>query len=164
MARRVFYSFHYLPDNWRASQVRNIDVLEGNSPVSDNDWEEVTGHGDQAIKRWINHQMERRTCTIVLAGSRTANRKWINYEICRSWERGMGVVGIYIHGLKNRRGEISQMGQNPFDKIRFGDKLFSSVVKCYKPLGRISTERYSWISHNLANIVEEAISIRDHYT
>lgn len=24
-----FYSFHYAPDNWRASQVRNIGAVEG---------------------------------------------------------------------------------------------------------------------------------------
>jgi hypothetical protein len=30
--RKVFYSFHYMPDAWRASQVRNMGVVEG--PVS----------------------------------------------------------------------------------------------------------------------------------
>ena len=30
MARRVFYSFHYQPDNWRAAMVRNIGSIEGN--------------------------------------------------------------------------------------------------------------------------------------
>ena len=33
MARRTFYSFHYKPDNWRAAQVRNMGVIEGNRPV-----------------------------------------------------------------------------------------------------------------------------------
>ena len=41
MARRAFYSFHYKPDASRAGQVRNIGVVEGNTPVSDNDWETV---------------------------------------------------------------------------------------------------------------------------
>ena len=40
MKRRVFYSFHYSPDNWRAAQVRQIGSIEGNSPASDNDWEQ----------------------------------------------------------------------------------------------------------------------------
>lgn len=31
--RQVFYSFHYENDAWRAGQVRNIGVLEGNFPV-----------------------------------------------------------------------------------------------------------------------------------
>ena len=33
MARNCFYSFHYKPDNARASQVRNIGVIEGNKLV-----------------------------------------------------------------------------------------------------------------------------------
>ena len=28
MARRVFFSFHYKADNWRASQVRNMGEAE----------------------------------------------------------------------------------------------------------------------------------------
>ena len=79
--RQVFYSFHYIPDCWRASQVRNIGVIEGNKPAPDNDWETITRAGDDAIKKWINEQMKYRSCTIVLIGSNTAVRKWINYEI-----------------------------------------------------------------------------------
>lgn len=107
MARRVFYSFHYKKDNWRAATVRNIGVVEGNSPASDNDWETVKKGGDAAIKRWIADQMKNRTCTVVLVGAQTANRKWINYEIVKSWNDGKGVVGIYRHGLKNADGRIS---------------------------------------------------------
>lgn len=29
MPRKVFYSFHFAPDSWRASQVRNIGIVEG---------------------------------------------------------------------------------------------------------------------------------------
>ena len=92
MARNCFYSFHYKPDNARASQVRNIGVIEGNKPVSDNDWEAVTKGGDDAIKRWIASQMKGKTCAVVLAGTGTANRKWINHEIIKAWDDGLGVV------------------------------------------------------------------------
>jgi len=51
MARQVFFSFHYKPDNWRVSQVRNIGVIEGNKPATDNEWEKVVGGGDTAIKK-----------------------------------------------------------------------------------------------------------------
>ena len=68
--RQVFYSFHYEPDNWRASIVRNIGVVEGNRIVSDNDWEEVKRGGDAAIKRWIDSNMEYRSCLIVLTHER----------------------------------------------------------------------------------------------
>ena len=85
MARRVFYSFHYKPDHWRASQVRNAGVVEGNQPVSDNAWETVTKGGAKAIQAWIDDQLHGRSCTVVLIGSATAGRKWIKYEIEKSW-------------------------------------------------------------------------------
>ena len=162
MKRRAFYSFHYKPDNWRAAMVRNIGSIEGNRPASDNDWETVKRGGDPAIKRWIASQMDGRTCTVVLVGSNTANRKLINYEIVKSWYDRMGVVGIRIHGLEDSNGMISRMGGDPFDHIHFGNtgQRLSSVVKCYNPAGRTSKERYGWISTHLANAVEEAIRIR----
>ncbi|MDE0034001.1 MAG: TIR domain-containing protein [Deltaproteobacteria bacterium] len=163
MTRRVFYSFHYAPDNWRASQVRNIGVIEGNRPATDNDWESVTRGGDRAIEKWIADQMYGRSCTVVLVGANTAGRKWINYEIIKSWNDEKGVVGIRIHGLRNREGKISKRGLNPFDVIDYGNsgKKLSSIVKCYDPRGQNSRERYDWIQAHLANAVEEAIAIRD---
>jgi len=162
MARRCFYSFHYKPDAQRASQVRQIGTIEGNRPATDNDWEQITMGGDTAIKRWIANQMHGKSCIVVLVGSRTANRKWINYEIVESWNDNMGVVGIYIHGLKNLAGQTSQQGNNPFDYITRGvaEKKLSSIVKCYNPGGATSKEKYAWISKHLANAVEEAIRIR----
>ncbi len=163
--RQVFYSFHYKPDNWRASTVRTIGAIEGNRPAPDNDWETITKGGDEAIKRWINEQMKYRSCTVVLVGNQTANRKWINYEIIKSWKDGMGVVGIYIHGLKNSSEEISTKGSNPFDYIDYGSggKKLSSIVKCYTPVGSNSKERYAWISKYIGAAIEEAIQIRSKY-
>ena len=159
--RRIFYSFHYEPDSWRVSQVRNIGVVEGNSPATDNDWEKIKKTGDRAVKKWIDNQMKYKSCTVVLVGSNTANRYWINYEIIKSWNEGMGVVGIYIHGLKDSGGYTSVKGDNPFDHINFEDgQRLSTVVKCYDPQGKDSQEKYSWISQYLSDAVEEAISIR----
>ena len=162
MVRRVFYSFYYKHDAMRASQVRQIGTLEGNKPASDNDWEEVVGGGDEAIKRWIAAQIEGRSCTVVLVGEKTANRKWINYEIIKSWNAGMGVVGIRIHGLKDIGGSLASAGKNPFDYITFGNpkQKLSTVVKCYNPQGTNSKDRYKWIAKHLANAVEEAIKFR----
>ena len=111
MARRVFYSFHYKEDVMRTLLVRQIGALEGNKPVSDNDWETVWKGGDPAIEKWIDGQLKNRTCTIVLVGENTAGRKWITHEILRSWQLGMGVVGIRIHGLKNPKGETAVAGE-----------------------------------------------------
>ncbi len=161
--RRVFYSFHYKPDAVRASQVRHIGTIEGNKSATDNDWETITGGGDKAIKEWITAQLNGRTCTIVLVGENTANRKWINHEIVQSWDAGMGVVGIHIHGLKNFEGKVANKGENPFDYITHGvtKKKLSTIVKCYNPTGSDSKERYAWIEKHLSNAIEEAITIRN---
>lgn len=162
MARRVFYSFHYKPDNWRASQVRNIGAIEGNKPVSDNDWETVTKGGDKAIERWISDQMTGRSCVVVLIGSGTAGRKWINHEIVKGWDAGKGVLGIYIHRLKDSGGEASTKGANPFDYITHApteDKL-SSIVKVYDPPGATSTDVYNHIKDNIEAWIDKAIEIR----
>lgn len=160
--RNCFYSFHYLPDNWRAATVRSIGAIDGNKPTSDNNWEAVKKGGDAAIKKWIADQMSGKSCVVVLVGSNTADRKWINHEIIKGWDDGKGVVGIYIHGLKDSGGNTSTKGNNPFDYIGYGStgKKLSSIVKCYNPAGSTSQEKYDWISKHLANAVEEAIEIR----
>lgn len=161
MPRRVFYSFYFKEDVIRVSQVRQIGALDGNKPATDNNWEKIKNGKDPAIKDWVNNQMKSRSCTVVLVGENTANRKWINHEIVESWNSGMGVVGIRIHGLKNMSSNISRKGKNPFDYIKFenGTKL-SSVVKCYNPAGTNSKAKYAWIKQYLAAAVEEAINIR----
>ena len=138
-------------------------MIEGNTPVSDNDWETVTRGGDAAIKKWIADQMYGRSCTVVLVGSNTAGRKWVNHEIVESWNDGMGVVGIHIHGLKNLDGYVSKKGKNPFAHISCDDtgKKLSSIAKCYEPAGSTSKKRYAWIAKYLARAVEEAIQIRE---
>lgn len=164
MARKCFYSFHFKPDCWRAGTVRSIGAIEGNEPASDNDWEAITSGADKdaKIERWIAGQLLGKTCTIVLVGAETANRKWINHEIVKSWNAKMGVVGIRIHGLKNTHGLTALHGANPFDYVTHGPTktLLSTIVKCYDPAGATSQERYDWICKHLANAVEEAIGIR----
>jgi len=163
MTRRVFYSFHYAPDNWRASQVRNIGVVEGNTPASDNDWETVTKSGDKAIQNWIDGQLNGRACSIILIGQNTAGRKWINYEIKKSWEDGKGLLGIYVHRLKDRNGLQSSQGGNPFDKFTLNgsEKKMSSIVKAYNPPYVDSKDVYGYISDNLAGWIEAAVKSRN---
>ena len=166
--RRIFYSFHYAADSWRAATVRNIGVVEGNRPATDNKWEEVKRGGDMAIKKWIAEQMKYRSCTLVLVGARTAGRRWIDHEIKKTWEDGMGLAGIHIHGLRNQDSRISRKGDNPFAHFTVEGpdgkrRRLSSVVKCYNPPGTNSSLRYNWIRDNLADIVEEALRIRSTY-
>lgn len=163
MPRRVFYSFHYDNDCWRTQQVRNIGFIEGNRPVSSNDWETVKKGGDKAIENWIANQLEGRSCTVVLVGSETANRRWVRHEIVQSWNSRKGVVGIRIHSLKDSGGNQSNAGDNPFDRLTIGDKKLSAFVKLYRPTSTVSTEAYAAITEGISSWIEEAIRIRDNY-
>jgi len=161
MARRIFTSFHYIPDNWRASQIRNMGKIEGNSIATTNKWEEVTKGGDKAIEKWIDDNMSGKSCVIVFVGEKTAGRKWIKYEIRKAWQEGRGVMGIYVHNLKDSNGNQANKGRNPFEDFKIGDKTMSSIVKCYDPPYSTSTYVYDHIKENIEEWIEKAIEIRE---
>ena len=163
MARRAFYSFHYVPDNWRAAQVRNMGILEGNTPVSDNDWESITRGGDTAIRSWIDGQMKGKSCAIVLIGSNTAGRKWIKYEIEKAWKDGRGLLGIHVNNLKDSVGKQSLKGRNPFEDFKVNGKSLASIVYAYNPPYSDSQNVYQYIKAGLDAWVEEAIATRNSY-
>lgn len=163
MARRIFYSFQYKPDNWRVSKIRNIGAIEGNKPATDNDWETVTGGGDPAIEKWIKEQMSGRSCAVVLIGQSTAGRKWINYEIVESWKKGMGVLGVHIHNITNSRDEQASKGKNPFSGFKIGETALDSIVKTYDPPFSTSKYVYNHIAENIADWIDDAIAIRKKY-
>lgn len=163
MAKQIFFSFHYKPDNWRVSQVRNIGVIEGNKAAADNKWEEVIGGGDSAIKKWIDENMNYRSCVVVLVGENTADRKWINYEIKKAWDDGKGVVGINIHNLANSKGDQASKGSNPFYYVSIDGSRLSTIVKCYDPPYSSSKYVYEHISENISDWIDEAIKIRKEY-
>lgn len=162
MVRRVFYSFHYLPDNWRASQIRKMGIIDGNPAANDNDWEAIKRIGDSAIRRWIDNQLIGRSCTVVLIGSGTAGRRWIDYEIETSWNKGKGLVGIHIHNLLDVNGRQSRKGRNPFETFTLnnGKTKLSSVVRTYDPPYADSKMAYGYIYRNLSAWIDEAVSTR----
>ncbi|MEW5979775.1 MAG: TIR domain-containing protein [Acidobacteriota bacterium] len=138
MARRVFFSFHYERDAWRAGQVRNSWVTKDRESAGFWDsaaWEEVKKKGSAAIETWIDDQLKGTSVTVVLIGAETASRYYVGYEIKQSHIRGNGMLGIYIHNLKDVNGRIDSRGTNPFDNWHVekdGRKvLFSSIYPTY---------------------------------
>jgi len=140
-----------------------MGVIEGNRPASDNDWETIKKGGDTAIKKWIDGQLSGKSAAIVLIGEKTAGRKWIKYEIKKAWEDGKGVLGIYVHNLKDKDGNQSTKGSNPFSVYNIGDKNMSNIVMAYDPPYSTSKKVYDYIKKNLADWIEEAIEIRGEY-
>ena len=120
MVRRVFFSFHYERDIWRANVVRNSWVTQDREAAGFWDaslWEEAKKNNDNAIKRMIDKGLEGTSVTVVLIGKETSDRKWVKYEIKESYKKGNGLLGVYIHNIKGKDGYTDTKGDNPFDYI-----------------------------------------------
>ncbi|UUZ65697.1 TIR domain-containing protein [Polaromonas sp. P1-6] len=78
-------------------------------------WESSKKQGDIALKRLINGGLEKTSVTVILIGSHTYARRWVQYEIMKSIERGNGVIGVHINGIRDRNGQVKVQGPNPFD-------------------------------------------------
>lgn len=110
MARRVFFSFHYDRDIWRANQVRNCNVVAGADVAGffdHSEYEEAKKKGGEGIKQMILKNLKNTSVTVVLIGTETASRPWVKYEIAESIARKNGLLGVYIHHLKNQDGNTS---------------------------------------------------------
>lgn len=156
--RQVFFSFEYVKDAWRASQVRNMGKVSASSTLSDNDWETVKSRSDSEIRSWIDSQLAMRSCLVVLIGETTSTRKWVKYEIEKAYELNKGIVGIYIHKLEDRYGEQSSKGANPFYSIYTNDgERLSKYVECFDSIYQISKNVYKDIWDNIYDLIEYAL-------
>ena len=143
--RRVFFSFHYENDAWRVQNVMNSQVVdsgyEKNRFLTAQDWETVKRRGDDSIKRWIEEQMRGASVLCVLIGSQTASRRWVKFEMEHAKSEGMGLLGVFIHQIKDQNGETSSKGLNPFE----------TVLGFSPPSGELSypcASYYDWDSHD----------------
>jgi hypothetical protein len=134
MARRVFFSFHYERDVWRAGQVRNSWVTKDREEAGFWDaaaWEEVKRKGNAAVENWIDEQLKGTSVTVVLIGTETSTRDYVNYETKQSHIKGNGMLGIYVHNMKDSNGKTDTKGKNPFDNWQVAKDgkpvLFSSL-------------------------------------
>ena len=94
---------------------------------------------------------------MVLIGKQTSERDWVNYEIKKSYARGNGLLGIYIHNVKNVLGQICDRGTNPLEvmyiKNNYDYKTYLSQT--YKTYDWVLNDGYN----NLGRWVEEAARI-----
>lgn len=116
MARHVFFSFHYQRGIVRVNQIRNLPEVVDQAAAGFKDkslWEESKNKSDAAVKSLIDDGLKGTTVTVVCIGHKTSGRRFINYEIQKSFDRGNGIVGVQIHHLKNFDGETDAAGNTP---------------------------------------------------
>jgi hypothetical protein len=139
MARKTFFSFHYKNDVSRAMVVRNSWVTkvdrEAAGFIDKAAFEDIKKKGDKAVQEWIDGQLKGTTVTAVLIGAETSSRPYVKYELRQSFARGNGMLGIYIHKIKDLNGNTSTKGSNQFGEIgrdSAGKAVYFSVAyPCY---------------------------------
>lgn len=107
MARRVYFAFHFGEDIFRVNQVRMSNVVAGPDRAGfydHSEYLEAKKKGDAEIARLIRSKLEGTSVTVVLIGRQTAERRWVQFEIDESIRRQNGLLGVYIHHLKDING------------------------------------------------------------
>ena len=126
MARHTFFSFHYKPDVRRAWVVRNSWVTkvargerEDAGFFDSSVFESKQRQDDDVLKRFLADGLRNTTVTCVLVGAETTLRRWVRYEIFRSFMRGNGLLAIRIHSIADPRTGVGTAGPNPFADVAF---------------------------------------------
>jgi hypothetical protein len=124
MAKQVFFSFHYDDvKTFRANVVRNHGFTKANGQQAGffdaSIWEDAKKHGDDSIKRLINSNLDGTTVTCTLIGTYTWNRRWVRYEILKSYDRGNALFGVHINSITDKNKQTFLQGKNPFAYLGF---------------------------------------------
>lgn len=141
--RRVYFGFDYEDvKTFRVNVVRNHDLLkrdvEGIGFYDASIWEDAERHGELAIKRLINNGLENTSVTCILIGTRTWSRRWVRYEILKSYDRGNQLLGIHINSILDRNRQTFSPGPNPFAYL--GLYISDEGVLTYYERASISSE------------------------
>lgn len=101
MAHKIFVSYHHANDQAKADYLRT--EYDENNTLLDRSLDEAYEYmtDDEILEAIRTEHLKDSTVTIVLIGSETANRKWVDWEIYASLrpygERSRnGLLGIYL--------------------------------------------------------------------
>lgn len=170
MARRTFFSFNYKPDVTRAWVVRNswvTKVTQGEREdagfFDSSVFEAAQRDSDDALKRFLREGLRNTTVTCVLVGADTALRRWVRYEIFRSFVRGNGLLAVRIHTIAGFNKMLAAKGPNPFasvaftvddDQIRFKEYMTSG----WQPARDVGSMALSDVTYDLAGLNNHTFS------
>lgn len=133
MARRVYFAFDYR-DVFQVNQIRRAGEFLGMARAGFADasqWEELKKKDDAVIKKAIDDTLVGTSVTVVCVGERTANRRWVKYEISASKARGNGLVAVYLPGTSGHPAPAG-MTVKRWDASRFGDWVDAAAVAAGK--------------------------------
>ena len=163
MARRTFFCFHYKPDVSRAWVVRNswvTKVAQGERSdagfFDSSVFEANKRESYDALKRFLREGLNNTTVTCVLVGAQTCLRRWVRYEIFRSFMRGNGLFAVRVHSITSLHSPATASGDNPFDCLAFevtnNTVSFKEIMTTgWQPALDVGTMPLSDVSYNLGN-------------
>lgn len=171
MARRVYFAFHYKDvEDFRANVVRNSWVTQDREAAGFYDasvWEENERQGDLALKRLINGGLRNTSVTAVLIGTLTYSRRWVRFELVKSFERGNGIFGIHINTIPDKYQQTKPRGSNPLDFLYFRVNNEAGLIyvwewkgniEKWKPHPDVPTVRLSDVSYDFRFVKEGPFS------
>ena len=135
MAKRVFFTFHYQDVlDFRANVVRQHWMTKPDREAAGffdaSIWGNATRAGDTSVKKLINTGLEGTSVTCVLIGSETYARKWVRYEILKSFRRGNSILAVHINNIKGRDQSTKPTGPNPLNYlgVTFSDSGLTATL------------------------------------
>ena len=145
MPRSVYFSFHYQDViDFRANVVRNSGKFrKGEVEFRDvSIWEEAEEKQVKKIKTLIDDELVGSGVACVLIGSETYSRRWVRYELAKSFEMKKGQVGVGINWIKDNKGNTKFWpGENPFDYLGFKVSTDGKTIELFEK------KNGSWISY-----------------
>lgn len=144
MPRSVYFSFHYQDViDFRANVVRNSGKIrkQGVEFRDSSIWEEAEEKQIKKIKSLIDDELKGSSVTCVLIGSDTYSRRFVRYELMKSFEMKKGQVGVGINWIKDKNGKTKFWpGENPFNYLAL------KVSKDGKTIDLFEKKEGSWIA------------------
>jgi hypothetical protein len=123
MARTTFFSFHYRDvESFRVNVVRNSSLFkkpgDASKVIDGSLWEASQLRGEKALKELIDGALIGTSVTAVLIGANTHERKWVKYELVRSFVTGNAILGIHLNRIREAHTQrITAKGLNPLDRL-----------------------------------------------
>src|SRR5690554_538378 len=159
MPRGVFFSFNYEDvSDFKANVVRNSRALKNSSLestfIDKSLWEEARKKSPKAIKELIDEGLKGTSVTVLLIGSNTSNRRWVNYEIVKSFVEGKGLLAVHLNRIKSRTTrKISQKGINPLSRIKLRIDSECKTILFYELVNRkwIEFKDIPYVNNRKAN-------------
>jgi len=139
MPRYTFFSFCYEDvKNFKVNVVRNSWLLNNSADsfIDGSIWEKEKSKGPTVIKNLIETGLKKTSVTTVLIGDETADRRWVKYEIVKSFEKGNGILGIHINRIRGKNQAISPRGLNPLDRLAFQISEDGKKIRFYELINR----------------------------